>query len=113
MAWDKMNLSTQTRGDKIRCTNCGYSRWWKPLKRPDRCPECKCPDDKKSIGKAVFDKRYKGKMLGCWSGNAGTCAQCHKPMQETPREGHPNSPYWSLERDDGLKLYNCNLCPEN
>ena len=49
---------------------------------------------------------------GCWSDNKITshCRLCGKRFVQVPKEGHYNSRYWKLKRDDGQILV---CCPNN
>ena len=52
---------------------------------------------------------------GCWGtvGPNSKCRRCQTPLVECPREGHYNSQYWRLERNDGCVLKICpNGCRE-
>jgi len=52
-------------------------------------------------------------VYGYWATSSkylGSCAKCGKKMILCPREGHPNSKFWELERDDGCVLV---VCPNN
>lgn len=54
-----------------------------------------------------------GQIRGCWSSVVPKCMGCKTAMVVCPREGHPNSHFWVLERNDGMTLYVCpNGCPE-
>jgi len=54
-------------------------------------------------------------IYGCWGipNHPHECEVCGSELIECPREGHPNSKFWKLEREDGLVLLVCpNNCPE-
>lgn len=49
---------------------------------------------------------------GCWGilDYPHKCAKCGSVLIECPREGHPNSRFWELEKEDGQIL---KICPQN
>jgi len=48
-------------------------------------------------------------VYGCWTYEdvKGVCPKCSSTLELVPEEGHYNSKYWRLKRDDGLDLYCC------
>jgi len=57
-----------------------------------------------------------GIIFGYWTSPKylGKCLKCGGEMILCPREGHLNSKFWKLERNDGLILVVCpNNCLEN
>ena len=100
--FEKLNLVTTDKGDHLQCPK-GHKFWWQPIVRPNNCPKCQ-----KKLKKTTKDV-----MSGCWSGGeASPCETCGETQILVPREGHPNSKYWDLEQDDGMKLYACETCKE-
>jgi len=58
-------------------------------------------------------KKQKSKTIsGCWGicDYPHKCEECGSVLVQCPREGHPNSGFWELEREDGLVL---KICPNN
>lgn len=104
--WNKLNLVTQAKGDQIQCSHCGYKTWVQGLSRPTVCPKCNClASETKPVTREVVGRW--GKIL------IGTfCHKCKGTMRVVPLTGHPNSPYWGLDRNDGMSLFACkNMCP--
>jgi len=115
----KTNLMCDETGrDTYICENCGkgVKLVW-PMRTV--AGDCAVPLDQYEAAKSRLEegkrrKRVKGETVGCWGaiGHPGTCHKCGAPLVDCPREGHPNSRYWALERDDGMTLYVCpNDCP--
>lgn len=55
-------------------------------------------------------------VYGCWTSSEAVkaCPKCAIKVQLVPADGHFNSKYWKLKRDDGLDLYCCpNGCNTN
>lgn len=47
-------------------------------------------------------------VYGCWtSPESGTQCRCGEVLKEVPEEGHYNSQYWRLKRNDGMVLKCC------
>ena len=48
---------------------------------------------------------------GCWTyereNNPSRCRYCGSILEKVPIEGHYNSQYWNLKRNDGLDLFCC------
>jgi hypothetical protein len=103
MGWSKLNLVTKKdrKGtyDEWGCSSCGYTQRYYTLNRASECPKCKPVD-----------------VEGCWSLRSPermVCRHCGVGMVECPKEGHPNSKYWNLRRNDEV-LYVCSVgCLEN
>ena len=57
-------------------------------------------------------KKVVDQIFGYWTSfeHLGKCLKCGSEMILCPREGHLNSKFWELERDDGLILV---VCPNN
>ena len=68
------------------------------------------------INEPLFYRNEHGGMdeidiFGCWSiKEKGVCIYCNTWLIECPKEGHPNSKYWSRQRtkDESLRV-----CPNN
>ena len=57
----------------------------------------------------------KYQVVGGWRepDELGNCVKCGKSNIVCPKEGHFNSDFWELVKDDGLVLYVCpSGCPE-
>lgn len=101
---NKVNLVTQKdrRGyyDTVRCTECGHTMKCYGLNRPEFCPKC---ETKKRPCKDIW---------GGWSTRPLSEIKCHfclTPAIMTPKEGHPNSQYWKLQRTSEEYLFCCPL----
>lgn len=118
---EKKNLVTlqDNRGtyDKFVCINCNKEFRMYSLVRSERQPgHC-------YVSQAKYDEvmerratQSAGTVTGAWISPTADhkCSKCDAAMVECPREGHPNSKYWDLERGDGMKLFVCsNNCPED
>ena len=99
--------------DRFRCINCDKEFRMRHMARPKKIYE-PC-----YVSQAKFDEvmerrkaEVSGEVYGCWSSSARKCNSCGEEMVLCPREGHPNSKFWKLERDDGTRLFVCpNNCP--
>lgn len=79
------------------------------------CFECS-DDDGESEEDSTKPKIDSTTIEGCWSSPLGnpTCSKCGSKMTQVPREGHPNSHYWRLEKADGMLLVACSkMCLES
>lgn len=98
-------------GDIYLCLNCGKRigiQTFFPTngKTPGRCVVSA------ETYKAEMHES-KGKVLGWWSSEEdpfnmqGACYKCGGRAGLVPRTGHPNSPFWRLNRFDGDVLVCC------
>lgn len=91
MAWNKKNLaSNKDMTDTWGCDICGFQNNYHIGQRPIECPKC----DKK-------------RPAGWWSRRKGSECICGTKGKLVPKEGHPNSEYWRLQREDEELLYYC------
>lgn len=101
MSWDKINLVTQSdrKGlyDLYKCSNCGYKEKVYGLNRKIFCPKCQ----KKEID-----------IYGVWGSFIKNhyCNFCKEKLIICPKENHPSSKYWALQRTENEKLF---ICPNN
>ena len=109
MNWGKVNLVTVSDKagmyDLLKCKDCGFQKKYYGFQRPGRCPKCK---NVASEGKNI---------IGCWTHKSrfgiSDCPICGAILILTPKEGHRNSKYWNLQRDDDELLLCCpNNCTE-
>ena len=94
----KKNLMTlkDSKGcyDLLECEECGYQIKWYKLERPRKClnPKCKTNQLKPNICGGWADTKASFDFYGRF------CHYCNSKAIEVPKEGHPNSKYWSLKR---------------
>jgi len=99
MAYDKVNIVTNPDGtDTFRCSDCGHTQKYPGLERDSSCPKCK-------------KHQKKGVALGFWTAkdtlSESKCYKCKQPVIEVPKEGHPNSKFWPLQKYDDEVLVVC------
>jgi len=105
MTWEKKNLVTRkdSQGlyDEYRCSICNLKKRYYTFKIDGECPRCKKKNKKQDI-------------FGFWTSRKDSkCVHCQEFLILCPKEGHPNSKYWSLQRNDGAELFVCpNGCLE-
>jgi hypothetical protein len=102
--WNKINLITKKdkRGmyDEWGCSDCGFKNKYYGIGTiPPYCPEC--------VKKDV--------VYGTWGVlNKSTCDHCSSLLVICPKENHPNSKFWYLQRIVNEKLLVCpNGCSED
>lgn len=98
MVWEKKNLVTLSDGtDRYQCSICGFKKKYHSLRIDAACPKCVAKKQKQNPS-----------VFGYWAkSNDIHCPICGKKVINCPREGHPNSKYWEMERNDGMKLFVC------
>lgn len=99
MTWQKQNLVTQKDSegyyDEYRCSACGFKKRYYSFVRETICPKCSTRTN----------------IMGCWHQGKlpSVCPYCNSEMVECPKQGHPNSQFWNLQRGDYEKLM---ICPK-
>lgn len=107
MTWGKVNLVTNADGsDLYKCALCKYKKKYYGLARSPQCPKCQ-----------GTGKRNRVDIFGYWSSNTGSkqlCLYCKSKTIVCPKENHPNSILWRLQRTKDEALFVCpNGCYEN
>jgi hypothetical protein len=98
--------------DKFLCVNCGKEFRIESLAWPKKIYES-CYVSETKYNKVMERRKAEagGEVYGGWmSPNlVHKCGACDSELVICPREGHFNSKFWQLERDDGMVLF---ICPK-
>ena len=107
MSLRKVNMVTKKdMTDLWQCTECGKKYVSRHLgDRPVECNSKKCNPNRMPLKPKVS----KDTVYGCWGcqKSESICGHCNAKLIIVPRDGHPNSKFWALERDDGMVLKCC------
>jgi len=113
---EKKNLVTKV--DKVgcyderACINCGKTLKIYSLEVPRRVyGKCRVKPERE----VAIRQQQASTVYGVWSlpRHNSRCAWCNSVLVKCPKEGHPNSQYLGLAKDDGCILKVCpNGCPE-
>jgi len=97
VSWTKQNLATKrdNKGlyDEYKCSECGFKKRYYTLQIDSRCPKCVKKEET---------------IYGLWTKRQGSkCHYCKSLLILCPKDGHPNSKYWNLQRTEKEKLLVC------
>ena len=93
--------------DIWKCDKCGHEKKFYGLVRSSVCPKC-------SDGKSATPIYGGWSSRDCFFTSDRRCPFCKENTIETPKEGHPNSKYWNLQRTADELLFCCpNGCLED
>ncbi len=117
---NKKNLVTKSDKngtyDEYPCKNCDEVLKFYGINRSSTHPgPCLVSKDRAIEIQVAEKKDHNSVVIGGWFTEEcnHTCPKCDSVMILCPRDGHPNSKYWSLDRNDGHALHVCpKYCPE-